>query len=377
MDCVWVVLIPQIGFGAPVLELDPEADVLVVVPPSSSLSGKEQPAALYHPAGLKIKVSAKHLRTASPIFKSKLAYFHHTTSTQPDGRIHLRLANGFDPKAVYIVLSTLHPGPATSRLPKQLDSLETLAQVALFTEKFSLVDIVEVYAERWINRLWKGASVNYGRNWALWGYVAYVFGRQDIFDVASRRLIEGRSGSAKFEALFESLGLLPSKKFVAELESRHSELLNNAMSAVNAVMDKIIQTEDNCQCATALLGTLVTAMSKSGTLRWRLAELNTKPLTAGYADYAAAIKGGVETFTSWRASITPKGTPKGSRVVTPVHKTDPLGVNGFSGINGKLWTPESSPRFENGVDGWEVLDKHSCSLDDLVKRLEAVFAKRG
>lgn len=101
--------------------------------------------------------------------------------------------------------------------------------------------------------------------------------------------------------------------------------------------------------------------------------MNEKPLTARYADYAAAIKGGVDKFGSWRATITPKG----SRVVTPVHKTDPLGVNGVNGINGKLWTPESSPRFESGIEGWEVLEKHSCSLDDLVKALEAVFAKRG
>lgn len=229
MDSVWVVLIPQIGFGAPFIELDPGADVLIVVPPLPSLSGKGQPSALYHPAGIKIKVSGKHLRTASPIFKSKLEYFHHTTSTQPDGRIHLRLANGFDPKAVFIVFSTLHPGPAISRLPKQLDSLETLAQVASVAERFGLVDIVEVYAERWINRLWKGASVNYGRNWALWAYVASVFGRQDIFDVASRRLIEEHSGSAKFESLFESLGLSPSKRFIGKAVSFHNrdELCSN------------------------------------------------------------------------------------------------------------------------------------------------------
>lgn len=218
MDSIWVVLIPQGGTkSAPLFEIDPEGDVLVVIPPPISRLGNGEPAALYHQAGIRIKVSAKHLRTASPIFRSKLAYFHPSTQTQPDGRVHLRLANGFDPKAVYLALSTLHPGPATSRLPKKLDSLETLAQIALFTEKFALLDSVEVYGDRWINHLWKGTAGKYGTiDWALWTYVAFVFGRGDIFQLASRRVVEQHSGGAKFESLFASLGLFPSQEFISK-----------------------------------------------------------------------------------------------------------------------------------------------------------------
>lgn len=114
-------------------------------------------------------------------------------------------------------------------------------------------------------------------------------------------------------------------------------------------------------------------MSKSGTLTWPL-HRNTggseNQFAASYADLSSAINRGVERFKSWRPSVSPKG----SEAVTPIiTKTDPLGVNG---INGKLWTPESSPRFENGAEGFDFPQKHQCALDDLVKKLEAAFPNR-
>ncbi|KAK4214698.1 hypothetical protein QBC37DRAFT_313970 [Rhypophila decipiens] len=358
MDSVWVVLVPSLSpKTAPIFEIDPVGEVLIVVPPPSSDSG--QPATLYHHDGIRIKVSAKHLCMASPVFKAKLSHFHPSTATQPDGRIHLRLATGLDPKAVYLVFSALHPGLPTRRLPKQLDSIETLAQVAVVVDRLGLLDSVEVYAERWINRLWKGAVGKYSSDWALWVYVASVFGREDIFEAASRKVIEEHSGGANFEELFSSLDLPLHIDVIRTLETRHIKLLTNAVNVVNTLMNQLMLVDSNCLCGTSLLGTLVTALSKTGLLKFHTHEGSQKHFNTSYADFSAAIQESTAKFGSWRP------------IVPTSVKTNPLGING---INGKLPTPASSPHWEHGDTGFDF-PEHTCVVDELIGKLMPVFAR--
>ena len=90
-------------------------------------------------------------RRESKPFRNKL---HLATSkkgsVQSDGRTHLSLAAGFDPKAVTIALNAVHG--RGSKVPKSVD-LETLAKIAHFVDRFQLFETVEVYADRWVGGL--------------------------------------------------------------------------------------------------------------------------------------------------------------------------------------------------------------------------------
>lgn len=206
---VVVVASPFAGL-APLYEVDPDADALVIVPPQTEpfapweevttpTQQKTTSTTAAPPAsrpGLRIKVSSKHLSFASKIFKSKLKYAGGQKSKQSDGRIHLQLApeEQFDSKAVAIVLNALHG--KGSKVPKEVD-LDTLGQIALFVDKFQLFDAVEVYGERWISRLEQTIPDAYNRDLIVWLYISYVFRNAEVLRGVTKTAIVGSDGPIK------------------------------------------------------------------------------------------------------------------------------------------------------------------------------------
>jgi hypothetical protein len=204
MDSLHVVVVASpFANLASLYEVDPDADALLIVPPSkktldesngltiNNLDGKRpNPTAASVSSGpsipgLHIKVSTKHLTLASRVFKTKLQFGSSGAVCQSDGRVHLRLAEGFEAKAVSIVMNVIHG--RGSKVPGSVD-LTTLAQIALFVDKFQLLDAVGIYAERWIWNLEAayGLPDAYNRDLVLWIYVSCVFRHADIFRSATR-----------------------------------------------------------------------------------------------------------------------------------------------------------------------------------------------
>jgi len=191
---------------SPIYEVDPDADVLLIVPPNTKpfapweesslpngVSSQKTSAALNSTSGLRIKASSKHLSLASRVFRNKLQYATSGSknSTQSDGRVHLSLADGFSPKAVSIVLNAIHT--RGSKVPREVD-LDTLAQIALFVDKLQLFDAVEVYADRWIAKLEDGISEAYDRDLVLWLYVSHVFRRAEVFRTVTKVAVAHSTG---------------------------------------------------------------------------------------------------------------------------------------------------------------------------------------
>jgi len=211
-DSLHVVVVPSpFASLASLYEVDPDADTLLIVPPSSqkfapwdvatppqhSRVSAVHSTAAAPPAsrpGLRIKVSSKHLALSSKIFRNKLQYGASKAARQPDGRLHLQLAEGFDPKAVSIVLNTVHG--RGSKVPKSID-LETLAQIALFVDRFQLFDAVEVYGDRWISKLEGNLPDAYNRDLILWIYISHVFRNAEVFKAVSRTAVAGSDGPIK------------------------------------------------------------------------------------------------------------------------------------------------------------------------------------
>jgi hypothetical protein len=201
MDSLQVVVVASPFSNLPSLyEIDPDADVLLLVPPHhqflalwheprvdgfNGVNGVKQTSAAAAAArtGLRIKVSSKHLALASRVFKNKLQFGSSQATRQSDGRVHLQLAEGFDPTAVSIVMNVIHG--RGSKVPKSVN-LETLVQIALFVDRFQLLDSVDVYAERWISKLEGRLPTTYNRDLVLWLYISHVFRHADIFKAVTK-----------------------------------------------------------------------------------------------------------------------------------------------------------------------------------------------
>ncbi len=209
---------------APLYEVDPDADALLIVPTSNQpfapwedpfqvngINGlhkkKTHAAAPASRPGLRIKVSSKHLALASRVFRNKLQFGSTKATRQSDGRVHLKLAEGFDPKAVSIVVNAVHG--RGSQVPKAVD-LETLAQIAVVVDRLQLLDAVDVYADRWISKLEGRIQDVYDRDLVLWIFISHVFRRSDIFKAVSK------TAAAQAQGPIQTLNLPIREKIISQ-----------------------------------------------------------------------------------------------------------------------------------------------------------------
>ncbi|SPQ17636.1 a4f1a270-10ac-4419-9b55-8945e28df65c [Thermothielavioides terrestris] len=262
MDAVEVALVASpFANLAPLYEVDPDADALLIVPPvnqdfapwrephqpgevngvlkTSSTTAAAAPASR---PGLRIKVSSKHLTLASRVFRNKLQFGSSRAARQSDGRIHLKLADGFDPKAVSIVMNAVHG--RGSKVPKAVD-LDTLAQIALFVDRFQLLDAVEVYAERWIAKLESSVPDADGRDLVLWIYASHVFRHAAIFHAVTK------SAAARSAGPIPTLGLPIREKIIQTIDANRQTLLTRALSLVHSTVDDLLTTTPTPTATTA------------------------------------------------------------------------------------------------------------------------------
>lgn len=207
-------------------EVDPEADTLLIVPhpsrpfapwkePGSSettpttpsdiyagiLRGTSRPPNIYASIAsapeLRVKVSSQHLVLASKHFRNRFRYPRprqddDDNGDSSDGRTHISLAPGYDPQAVLTVMDIIHG--RGRKVPRELPDVEALAKVAVVVDAFKFHDAVEVYAERWIAGLLRGAApaaerlgeATDERELILWIYASYVFRQAEVFKAATR-----------------------------------------------------------------------------------------------------------------------------------------------------------------------------------------------
>ncbi|KAK4672144.1 hypothetical protein QC763_100340 [Podospora pseudopauciseta] len=375
---VVVVASPFAGL-APLYEVDPDADALVIVPPQTEpfapweevttpTQQKTTSTTAAPPAsrpGLRIKVSSKHLSFASKIFKSKLKYAGGQKSKQSDGRIHLQLApeEQFDSKAVAIVLNALHG--KGSKVPKEVD-LDTLGQIALFVDKFQLFDAVEVYGERWISRLEHTIPDAYNRDLIVWLYISYVFRNAEVLRGVTKTAIVGSDGPIK------TLGLPIRDKLIKHIDEQRQLLVSSAIEIVTSTLEKLVAGKAGCNkyhCDSFLLGELVKALTKSK-LVWPRPE---RPFAGiSFLFVVSAVEG---VFTSPSHS-------RGSAVCGDLWNVcngvaaKPNG-NGYVNGNGRggrgPLTPEASPEpvLRNGGG---YFDTHECDARKSVARLDELDA---
>ncbi|KAK3986100.1 hypothetical protein QBC44DRAFT_297825 [Cladorrhinum sp. PSN332] len=360
---------------ASLYEVDPDADALLIVPPSSQkfalwdvdsqqksqvngIVNKNSTAAA-PPAsrpGLRIKVSSKHLALSSKTFKNKLQFGASKAAKQSDGRIHLQLAEGFDPKAVSIVLNAVHGRGA--KVPKAVD-LDTLAQIALFVDRFQLFDAVEVYGDRWISKLEDNLPQIYGRDLVLWIYISHVFRNAEVLKAVSQTAVTGSDGPIK------TLGLPIRDKIIRDIDTQRQALVSEAISILHNTLDKLTSGTAVCtkyHCDSFLLGELIKTL-RTSRLVWPRPE---KPFNGfSFQSIVVAVSA---TFQSQGRGLAVNGDLWSYPGVTNGSRDKHASSNGRSSrVGGKgPITPEASPE---PVARGGYFDTHSCEARRLVGRL--------
>ncbi|KAK0732432.1 hypothetical protein B0T21DRAFT_412607 [Apiosordaria backusii] len=373
---VVVVASPFAGL-APLYEVDPDADALVIVPPQTrqfapweettqgqtkTSSTKAAPPASR--PGLRIKVSSKHLSLASKIFKSKLKYASQK-SKQSDGRIHLQLApeEQFDSKAVAIVLNALHG--KGSKIPKQVD-LDTLGQIALFVDKFQLFDAVEVYGERWISRLEDKIPDAYNRDLILWLYISYVFRNAEVLRAVTKTAIVGSDGPIK------TLGLPIREKLIKHIDEQRQSLVSSAIETVTSTLENLVAGRASCNkyhCDSFLLGELVKTLTKNK-LVWPRPD---RPFAGiSFLFVVSAVEGVFTSPSHSRGSAVCGDLWNVCNGVTAKPNGNAYANGNGRGGRGPL-TPEASPEpvLRNGGG---YFDTHECDARKSVARLDELDA---
>lgn len=423
MDSVEVsVVASPFGNLAPLYEVDPDADVLLIVSSSSrSFAPWDEPhhtngvngingvngvngfgkangingthathgingvngvhktiaAAPASRPGLRIKVSSKHLTLASRVFRNKLQFASTKATRQADGRVHLKLAEGFDPKAVSIVMNVLHG--RGSKVPRAVD-LDTLAQIALFVDRFQLLDAVDIYAERWIAALSSPLPDQYNRSLILWIYTSHVFRRSDIFKAVSK------TAAAHAQGPLQTLGLPIRDKITKHIDGQRQTLLATALTLVHDTLDDLTNPARTAPCPshhcdTLVVGGLVQALSRQRLVWPRPA----KPFAGvSFESVVAGVNGGLglhrekmtvllkakEKEEAWFTNSVPAGTtvPKTTAVANGnVDEANEEGTRPGWGIVGGIFpvTPPGSPQpvYRNG---------HRCDARSVVWRLDGL-----
>ncbi|KAL2195577.1 hypothetical protein P885DRAFT_79019 [Corynascus similis CBS 632.67] len=388
---------------APLYEADPDADALLIVPPPGKTiavrnefprlngvnggSKGSQVANGVLQTGLRIKVSSKHLVLASRVFRNKLQFGNTRAARQSDGRVHLRLAEGFNPSAVSIVINAIHGrGP---KVPKTVD-LETLTHIALFVDRFQLLDAVEVYADRWISNLERSDPNTISQDPIPWVYISHVFRQSDTFKTATKLAAAQSSGP------IATLGLPIKEKIIHHIDAQRQALLARALTPLHQAVETLTSggsaaavTCRTHHCDALLLGELVKSLQGGGRrLVW---PRPTAPFVdLSFSDVVGGVREGLEAFQRGaeareeaerkhqsrqkEVEVEPwymKGVP-----TTPNGKANGGAVWGVVNGGGKFpITPVASPEpvyatpRQMGEKGGE---RHRCQVAGIVASLEGL-----
>lgn len=121
------------------------------------------------------KVSSHHLRLASPRFASMLLKrkWQEGVPNAKDGLYHIT-TEYWDEEALLILLNMLHS--RTVDIPREV-SLELLAKIAVLVDYYECGEAIELFIERWIDRLSRLEPIIHtqGRSLSLWMCIAWVF----------------------------------------------------------------------------------------------------------------------------------------------------------------------------------------------------------
>jgi hypothetical protein len=138
---------------------------------------------------VRMLVSSKHMKLASPVFKAMLRedYFKEGLELGSTGTAEISLPDD-DPDAFAILLNIIHG--RTRQVPRDMD-LDLLSRISTLVDKYQLHEVVEIMSDRWIALLESDIPEEFTDDLQAWLSISWVFEKPRIFrevtKIAERR----------------------------------------------------------------------------------------------------------------------------------------------------------------------------------------------
>lgn len=129
-------------------------------------------------ADVRFQVSSNHLRLASPVFRAMLNG-PWSEGTPSDGSCRSISTTDWDQGALLILFNIIHGHHG--EVPRSLD-LETLCKFATIVDYYECHEIVDIFADRWLNAMERSLPTTYGPQSTLFLCVTWVFKRPKQFE---------------------------------------------------------------------------------------------------------------------------------------------------------------------------------------------------
>ncbi|TLS31021.1 hypothetical protein PpBr36_03724 [Pyricularia pennisetigena] len=273
-------------------EVDPDADTLLIVRPSPEVtknSGLGVNGQNFN-TELRVKVSSKHLSLASRHLSNKL---RHTPADRSDGRIHIHLDDA-DPAAATVVMNIIH---CRGQKVPRIVTLQTLADIAVFVDRYQCFDAVEAHGDRWIRGLEHNlVEAPVAKALMQWIYIAYVFRQPLLFKRVTGIAVSQSSG------IVGTYGLPIRQKIINAINRQRQQLLIKAADAVNDALGcSTAGSVCSLGCENFLHNALQASLARSG-VPWPPSSATDG---AGFAALIEAFRDIEKMHENWHSNIGP------------------------------------------------------------------------
>lgn len=207
-----------------------------------------------------IQVSAKHLISVSPVFKSMLTGFWKesvTFSNLQKGYIEIT-ADSWDVDAFLILLKIVHC--QLNHVPRKLD-LEMLAKVTVIADYYK-VEVVRFFSDIWIKALDRAYPEEYSRDLILRLWIAWFFRLSPQFRSATSIAMSHSSG------FISNLGLPIPDRVIDKMNLRRQEAIESIICQLYEKQEAFLNDTRGCdfECSSIMYGALSKHMQSTGLL---------------------------------------------------------------------------------------------------------------
>ncbi|KAH7236574.1 hypothetical protein BKA59DRAFT_405161 [Fusarium tricinctum] len=347
------------------IQIDPEGDVLIIVPVKRSAAVFGSLKSSESPTERRFICSKKHLTFASPRAAKIFSSSFKESTKEDDGFHHWKFDETFDDRAFDLVLKIIHG--KTREVPQSID-LDLLVTVAIVVDDLQCHEALNYYGRGWISSFYGylGATLPKEMNKTLVQhiFVSFVFEHEGVFQQSTKAAIRFNNGTVPtFELPIRAD--IPSKifsgsqrlKLIREghIENRRLAISGNLVNALKSLENRLLEGQLDCNhgCTSMLLGVFIQGMKTAGLYPPRALA----PFSSLTLDFVIKSLRNLQSptyFSAEKGSVA--GKYSGSWTLSTRSNTAPP-PTGFGGFGGQ---PQHDPAY---------LVRHSCSVKDLLKPL--------
>ncbi|KAH6874448.1 hypothetical protein B0T10DRAFT_541174 [Thelonectria olida] len=201
---------------------------------------------------VQMRVSSRHLGLASPLFQ-KMFTGPFAEGTADDQGLYQIAATDWDPLGFAILLNIIHGHHRA--VPRSL-SLDMLAKIALIVDYYQCHEIVEIFADVWMNALGKEPTT-YGLDSMLRLLTSWVFSQADTFQKMASLALRHSQGPIK------TVNLPIPHDLLSKVESERQASLDDTFSTIYLLFDTLCyQSDCSLECSSLRLGYLTKELCK-------------------------------------------------------------------------------------------------------------------